>query len=296
MLASQEGRNISYSTSNSRSRLELSFSAICRFTVRVPLSRVHFVLRATSLGQGTTRTSLGKGFKRAIDGAISNMCKHGCVKSSTCARVLTVATTTYSTHVSNTVVPIVDGSNDKGRKVTTALPILSFTRSVRYSRRRLVHTLVLDRLVIVCVGRDLKHLSTLYNYIITTAKTDYNVACLVKNSGIRVSCTVGGVVNGVANVVYSKTGPDYTVGISDNISATVLSTLVTVRGGIIAPIRNVVSRGISGSVVGLASVNSGKVRTASGLMLSVVAKGSYWQWRCISQCSSIRPSVNGTPI
>lgn len=82
-----------------------------------------------------------------------------------------------------------------------------------------------------------------------------------------------GVVTGLAKVVYSNTGPDYTLGMAAKISATILSTVVTVRGHYIASMRNVVSRSISRDVHGLAGVNSGKVGRASGLMLRVVADG-----------------------
>lgn len=156
--------------------LRLALQGICSFTLATPLSRVHFVLRATQLGGGTTRRSFRNSCKRTLNGVLQNACRRGVVKSDIFSRVLSCASTTYSTHVTKTVVPIVDGSNDNGRKVSTALPMIMCTRRGKGSRRRLVHTLVVDRLAIVCVGRDLKHLSTLYNYMITTAKSDYNVA------------------------------------------------------------------------------------------------------------------------
>lgn len=268
-----------YGRSTGRPRLGLQ--GICSFTAAAPLSRVHFVLRAGHLGGTTTRHSFGKGCNRRLNGVLGDDGdRRRVLKDGAFARVLSCASTTYSTHVTKTVVPIVDGSKDKGRKVATALPMMICTRSGRGSRRRLVHTLALDRLATVCVGRDLKHLSTLYNYMITTANSDYNVACLVKNACRRVAFTMRGVVTGLANVVYSKTGPDYTLGLDDNISATMFSTVLTVRRGYMSSMRNVVSGSISHDVHGLAEVNSRNVGRASGLMLSVVARGRY-SWVCV---------------
>lgn len=85
-------------------------------------------------------------------------------------------------------------------------------------------------------------------------------------------------MTGLAKVVYSKTGPDYTLGIAAKISATILSTMVTVRGHYIASIRKVVSRSISRDVQGLAQVKSRNVGRASEIILSVVARGKYWYW------------------
>lgn len=87
--------------------------------------------------------------------------------------------------------------------------------------------------------------------------------------------TIRGVVTGLAKVVYSKTGPDYTLGMAAKISATMLSTVVTVRSHYIASIRKVVSRSMSRDVHGLAEVNSRTVGRASGVILSVVARGKY---------------------
>lgn len=260
-------------TSIRGSSVRLGLHLICRFTAATPLSRVHFVLGAGRCGVGTTRRSVGNGCNRYLNGAVSHPLDHNVFNGGVFSRVLSHATSTYSTQVNKTVVPIVDGDNDNGRNVYTAGPIIICTLRGRGARRRLVHTLVLDRLATVCVGRDLNGLSTLYNYIMTDANDDYNVACLVNNSFAHVYGSIGGVITGLANVVYSKTGPDYTLGVSSNIDATLLSTLLSVRNGYMASTRNVISSSISGYVRGLASVNTSTVGAASSVILSVVARG-----------------------
>lgn len=149
------------------------------------------------------------------------------------------------------------------------------------SRRGLYHSLIIDGLVTVRRGCCVKDLSTCYNTIDTTYNTNTNVACVCNKACRRISLAVVGALKGVKKVIYSKTGPSYTTGVTASISTTLVTFRLDVRGGDFLPKRNVVGSSVRRAVGDVKCVKEINVHAASARVLGMVVSHTsvgrrYW--------------------
>lgn len=265
-----DNRNVTGTSSEGNSDIELDMRTVWSFAVESPLEELLFILKARDINKQVAETSLKGEWGHALGRTIGSEKQRRIFGDTTFVRMVSYTSAACDARMGGAQIPVMSNSGSGNQGIASTLPVVVYAEENKSSEEQLVRALVLSHLTVIYIKQSLGRLSALCGCVVASTGSSCGITYLMGGNYEEITMAVKNMIANLTGVICDGAKPSCAMKLATSVSTALFSAVMAMEHQCVTSLEGIIDDDVDKSIRNLTSIGAKGMLDTDRMILSIM--------------------------